>query len=224
MRCICETGNFIQTTTSCANPCPGQTYPDTTTNTCESCNGKCAVCFGPAPTQCTSCTTTNFLFGTECYATTCPDNTYYGNTISNTCTKCPAPCLTCSHPGTTTTCSACIDGYYLSTTTCLPCIAHCKTCNTASTECDVCYTNYVADVAIVSNDKTCICDVGYFMHIGTCLATCPAGFWASTSTRKCESCTPNCASCNSLTFCTSCASGYTLSNTNWCICSSGYFL
>lgn len=56
----------------CYNPCPGQTFLNSSSQTCESCNDLCLLC-DVILTNCSACQTTGlytaFLFGTTCLAT-----------------------------------------------------------------------------------------------------------------------------------------------------------
>ena len=91
--------------------------------------------------------------------------------------------------------TSCPTGQFINSTVsflCQPCSSECKTCqNTA---------------------KTCIdassCNSGYFYlsSNSSCLAVCPNGFYANTSTTTCTQCNPGCALCTGglLTQCTAC--------------------
>lgn len=155
-RCICETGYFQSPgSTVCLSNCLALTYPNTTTYNCEDCSLKCAICSGPNDNQCTACRGTNYLYGTTCYANNCPDVTFYANAVSNMCVKCPFPCLTCHHPGSSTSCDTCLTGYYLDGSgACLACIAHCDACSSATpSQCTTCTVpKYLAD-----GSGACLC-------------------------------------------------------------------
>lgn len=56
---------------------------------------------------------------------------------SGVCVSCLSPCINCDPDLTATTCTSCIDSFYLSSTTCLPCIANCLNC-TSGLACIVC--------------------------------------------------------------------------------------
>ena len=50
-----------------------------------------------------------------------------------------------------------------------------------------------------------------------CLTSCPAGYFADNLTSICVLCPPTCSLCTSLSNCTVCATGYTLSSTYQCV-------
>lgn len=62
-----------------------------TGNICSPCDSTCYTCVPPgASTDCTSCTGSRFLEGTECLAV-CP-NGQYGNYLTHTCEPCDEAC------------------------------------------------------------------------------------------------------------------------------------
>lgn len=66
----------------------------------------------------------------------CSDG-YIFDSDSSTCFICPAGCTVCS-ASDPNSCSACIDGAYLSGTECLPCDPICVTCNVTANSCQSC--------------------------------------------------------------------------------------
>lgn len=72
---------------------------------------------------------------------------------------------------------------------CTPCPTNCRTCNF-----NICL----------------FCTRGSLYFQGACLATCPQATFASQG--SCSRCIPNCLSCSSALTCSTCASGYGLTN------------
>jgi hypothetical protein len=64
---------------------------------CSSCDTTCKTCTGNLITNCLSC----------------KNNTFYLD-LSNKCTACMSPCITCN---SSTICLSCISGYFLNATT-----------------------------------------------------------------------------------------------------------
>lgn len=175
MACGLQYGSSIVACTSCAT---GYTVI----------NGVCVAC----PLGCSSCTTV--LVGTEtkvsctaCLATLvlqtsgsikvcgCLSSQYLNIAVSPVvCVNCPTGCSTCS---SSTICTSCSTGYYISGSTCPACMPVCKTCLTGST-CLTCLSSTFVSIS------------------GVC--TCPSTLFFDTTTKSCLSCTslyPNCASC-----------------------------
>ena len=161
-------------TSSDCTSCPTGTYLSTTPKgSCLSCSG-CATCI-TLSTNCLSCTSPKFLSNYQCIST-CPDGTW-PKTTNQTCTSCDATCKTCISPGTSTSCSTCNDGFFLTTT---------FTCDSCSTICKTCVTTYA----------TCLsCNSGSFLSGTNCILTCPDGTYGDTLTGKCLTCDSSCKTC-----------------------------
>ena len=58
----------------------------------------------------------------------------------------------------------------------------------------------------------------------SCVATCPDPSFANNATLTCDACPTGCSACTSLTFCSTCSSGYFLRADNLCYttCPNGY--
>jgi hypothetical protein len=71
------------------------------------------------------------------------------------------------------------------------------------------------------------CSYPNYLSNGICISTCPSGTYPNTQTRVCQSCSSNCFSCLTNTFCYACNAGYGLSNgvciTATITCPSGQF-
>ena len=79
----------------------------------------------------------------------------YVVTDTGSCTKCTNNCLLCK--GTTSSCTACGSGYYLTskpTGSCLQCITKCLRCSSGST-CDCCAGGYFFDVGTSLRPASC---------------------------------------------------------------------
>jgi hypothetical protein len=72
---------------------------------------------------------------------------------------------------------------------CVPCPNNCLTCN--------------------PNNICIYCISGYFYHKGSCVSSCPGGYFNQDS--NCLLCHSNCTTCNSL-GCTACVDGFVLQN------------
>lgn len=154
---------------------------------------------------------------------------YYPDQQSKVCKICMNPCKTCSvSAGNCTSCLIgfqyysralnitmgtcvfdCPTGYYskviLSSSSssqpnpkCLPCSPSCLACSIENTTCTMCQPSY-------------------FLHLSTCLNTCPDGFYADTSltqynrSARCSLCFNPCLSCdNKGDNCTKCRFGLNL--------------
>lgn len=195
------------------------------------CHSSCLSCLGPNATQCVVCVDpAKIPTGPECkcrpgYLTlstgecqaivSCEKLCSICSLVSNinVCTQCVANSTALNGFCECNTgfrqvgnqCPNCINGYYLSGTTCIPCVYPCYTC-TSSTFCTSCVNDYIlannrcistAACAIFDTQGYCIeCFPGYYLNQG-----------------KCIPCNPPCNNCTSLTTCTSCLGSYNLINT-----------
>ena len=130
----------------------------------------------------------------------------YVVTSNYTCAFCIPPCMSCN---SSSYCHTCIAGYYRSAAgVCTNCPPGCLSCNTSS-RCQSCDTGYFLDSGtrtcqkcslLSANCRECtasvclVCEMEYYMN--------------STSCAECSQLVPNCAICNSTSFCSVCFSGY----------------
>lgn len=213
-------------------------------STCvKGCPDGCAVCDG---STCVKCESDRFLYSNicfECDANTmicdggslngppsclaCPENAIcvspgtlscnegYYQLSYNLCSPCPTGCKTCS---SSTSCSACFDGYTLSCRKacpvdtidlgyqCYPCPEH-GTCNgTANHTCEKGYYSF--------NTPLCLpCPVGATCNEQTDSFTCNEGYY-QTNYAECSRCPTGCKTCSYLSYnvasCKTCYEGYTL--------------
>ncbi|KAL4465986.1 hypothetical protein ABPG74_004223 [Tetrahymena malaccensis] len=141
-----------------------------------------------------------------------------------------ASCIQCQAQ-TLNICTQCMDGYYLSNSTCLPCKSTCQTC-ASSTNCQSCFGG-----AVLNSDSQCVCPNKQYWQGSSCVAckntscqtcdatdsnkclTCPTGtyfindncvvvcpiqFFPNDSTQNCESCISNCQKCSNNSSCDIC--------------------
>lgn len=102
---------------------------------------------------------------------------------ATSCDSCNIACSDCTSPvNSAATCSACNSVGYTGnphTTACFSCFSGCKTCSsTASNACSACLK-------------------GYFLYSvgGTCVQTCPPGFFGEESLSLCQPCNSLCSTC-----------------------------
>ena len=112
----CNNNYYLQpSSTTCLTTCPSTGYwPNSGTHTCDSCHSACLTCSGSANTECSTCSTNNYLQpapNANTCESTCPDG-YFPNSTTNLCDACNGACATCTGP-TDTECPSCNSGYYL---------------------------------------------------------------------------------------------------------------
>ena len=175
------------------------------------------ACSGSNPWTCTACSTGFFLYvdqnNSYCQpcpsyciscssATTCIYAAFSGYTLmtvngSTVLGVCDPGCFQCasSNPAS---CSVCLPGYYIPSTTAVSGVFTCLTCNAT---CQYCQQN----------------------KPNVCLSCYPGAIY-NNSTQTCTSCPTNCLACsrqNSSVICTSCPTGYTMNlNSTGCISTS----
>ena len=203
--------NLIGTT--CIAACPTGAY---------SSNGVC-VC------------NSGVIYSNQCVAS-CP--TGFGN-IGGQCQQCGANCAGCS--GSAASCTSCVNGYALDKVsgTCqlAPSCQFGQYYSQSSSACtricpqgtffyeNVCLTACLSGfndngvggcVAAVTQSG---CSFPYYLSNGVCISNCPSGTYPDSTKRICQSCSSNCFSCLTNTFCYACNAGFDLKN-GVCIASS----
>lgn len=183
------------------------------TTNCTQCLGGCPTCSVDDPNICTSCIDGQYLDANEL------------------CQLCSTNCSLCD--GDATICTGCAAGYELISGACYPVPDNCVGL-TASVTCKACFSGY----SLSSDSKSCVidttcngtstcsvCDAGYYLSSGKCLAcslpsncltciadspsscfVCKNGYYRSSGT--CSACFTGCAKCTSRTYCTEASPGY----------------
>ncbi|EWS75215.1 leishmanolysin family protein (macronuclear) [Tetrahymena thermophila SB210] len=220
--------------TKCLSCVANYTY-DSSKNTCSPiCDSSCKNCSKPNdPNACTSCNDGSFLDGNKCTVCTSPCKTcdtqatkclscvtdYTYDSSKNQCNPdCDISCKTCSKPKDANQCLSCNDGAFLDGTKCTLCTSPCKTCDTLSTKCSSCVTNYTYDNS--KNQCNPDCDISCKTcskpkDANQCLSCNDGAFLDGT---KCTLCTLPCKTCDTIsTKCSSCVTNYTYdSSKNQC--------
>jgi proprotein convertase subtilisin/kexin type 5 len=122
-------------------------------------------------------------------------------------------CTSCLFDGTTTSCTACADGFFLNGTACGYCDPSCLTCSaqTVCTSCPAghdfsggtctCSTNCVSCGGSVPQCTTCILTI--FNNFAQC-SSCSPTQYLDLGTYTCVPCPAGCITCDSTASCTSC--------------------
>jgi len=176
-----------------------------------------------------------FIYSNQCVSQ-CP--TRFGP-VGGQCVKCAENCAACQ--GTSATCTSCLNGYALNlvTGTCdlAPKCQFGQYFSQSSNGCaricpqntfyyeSVCLANCLQGYqdngvgGCVSKPSATGCSHPYYLSNGACISNCPASTYANSQKRICESCSSNCFSCLTNTFCYACNAGYDLVN-GFCVASS----
>ena len=204
---------LVYGSTNCSLTCPDGQYQVPVENACQLCDANCYTC-NILATNCTSCFLTSTGIRLYLQNNLCVQNcatATYPNSTDNTCYACHAGCQTCTGPALNE-CQACRDtadpsnasntlSYYLNIgnsicslecpigqykragypNVCQPCAVQCIGCAVSSTNCTIVH----------------MCTLGYYFYRATnsCIATCPAGLYANSTTEFCEPCEGGCALC-----------------------------
>eukprot|EP00054_Salpingoeca_dolichothecata_P036914 m.9165 g.9165 ORF g.9165 m.9165 type:complete len:2512 (+) comp7145_c0_seq1:94-7629(+) len=181
-RQVCPQGQYIALA--------GTSKADTVCNTCRTCRAgehPEQLCNGQTNTVCVACTSScsrgEYLSGT------CDTGALEGPR----CLPCHSSCITCNGPSRAecTGCGAgiplengiclsqCTSGQFMVASSCQNCTVQCESCHESCAEC-----TGPSDVNCTS------CKEGlYFMPSDhSCRASCPLGFWASSTSKRCEKC------------------------------------
>ncbi|KAJ8248760.1 hypothetical protein GJAV_G00227440 [Gymnothorax javanicus] len=219
----------------CKASCPEGFFEDLDLGRCVRCHPTCVTCSGPLLDDCETCTAIYpKLYEGRCLEE-CPAATYYESSAGE-CQECDQTCAECSGP-LPTQCSQCKKGLALDPSTMMCGVtgdSHCPpgtfplqnqiTCHTCYRHCQSCAGPGASDCLTCATPR--------FLHNGSCVSECPAGFFSSREEADgvelglCSPCDPVCASCTGASpkDCTSCSSGL-LRLLNLCLthCPTGFY-
>jgi len=132
------------------------------------------------------------------------------------CQSCTAGCLICLLDNSCFICannyvldynthlcrlaSNCSSNQYLDiSSSCLNCSANCRTCLNQSTLCTSC------PLSTSTSGQT-------YLYSGSCVNSCPTGFFAHRYSLTCRLCNPLCSSCSNFDNCLTCKANYFILN------------
>ncbi|CDW91263.1 fu domain containing protein [Stylonychia lemnae] len=204
----CTDSTLYQQNGKCLANCDDGFYPDGNKQ-CQECNKACAICTSKFASDCTACKSGYYLewLGTTC-KTYCDDG-YYPDSLTNQCLMCHYSCGTCTGAGPAM-CQVCAPGYLKSG---LYCVTECKdseyivngTCRQCDPKCLTCFG--ISENQCNSCAENLITSQGYFKYESSCLEKCPDGYYQDNLVKICRKCKPECATCLTYDFCTSCIYG-----------------
>ena len=160
--------------------------------------GLCLVC----PPQCQTCT--------NGVCSSCKTG-YFINVVGQTCLLCEGFLSGCQMCSSNSTCTDCLEGFFLSGTQCKSCrvnLLGCLSC-TNGTYCSVCQEGYFSSNGYCSSCST-ISSCSFCVNSTKCIS-CISGYYLSGD--SCALCTvslPGCLLCSNVSSCSHCQSGYHL--------------
>ena len=177
-------------------------------------------------TSCTSCPWGYFLVNGRCLPS-CPTGSYASN--DSACQPCMSPCSQCV---SSTQCSSCQTGYYL--TPFQTCVTNCSSLqntgsqifaywlNPSTSACEPCSSSCIS----CSSSTSCTqCVSPYHLYLFSCIFDCPSSTFYNANNNTCTPCTKtNCQTCISSIQCTVCIPGTAYLFNGDCVtsCPSGY--
>ena len=122
------------------------------------------------------------------------------------CLRCAPRCLECDESNFQV-CSKCINGSFLSGTSCLACNQSCSTCSVNATNCLVCPPGQLFSTVLRICANCTVTNCQNCSTLAVC-AVCRPGF-VVTSTGTCRQCSTACSRCNAskITQCLGCEKG-----------------
>lgn len=204
---------YLQTSAiaqSCVLSCVDGTYPSG--GVCQVCDFRCATCLGSA-TNCVACPANQVLYKGGCWGAcpaislqrvgqnasctdNCPDG-FYKVSVTE-CAACSIQCTTCE--GTASTCTSCLHGSVSINGSCTVLCGEnefsfqgfCVACSASCYGCQF-------------NPQNCLsCASGYVKTGSICQKGCLSHQFYENNLKKCISCSAECATCTSSTYCTTC--------------------
>lgn len=197
--CKCPTGSVSTGPQTCIT-CNAGYYADDTSGTCQKCDASCATCSGAGPNACSSCSSQKVLSSSS--SCDCPAGSY--STGPTTCIKCDSSSF-----------------FNQQSLKCQSCDSSCATCSGAGSKaCLSCRSPKV-----LADDSSCKCPAGSVSLGNLICLPCSPGFYANDALGLCLKCDLSCATCSGAgpNSCSSCAGQKTLSDSNSCECSAGYY-
>ena len=206
--------------------------PGNLPRSCIGCPAGCTAC--SSATVCTGCSGILVMIGGVCICDP-TQNLFYSSGTCVICSSAITNCATCLATGLLTTCTACISGFYPSSTTCVPCNTYCLTCT--STLCTLCSSStfIVAGQSCVCNNtgqmffdnttSTCLTCSAFIADCQTCDNTtgtltcllCDPGFYFDGT--ACVACVSLCVNCTTGTNCFACQTTF-ITDGSTCFCDS----
>ncbi|KAL4469881.1 hypothetical protein ABPG72_011102 [Tetrahymena utriculariae] len=176
-------------------------------NICKQCDSSCQSCSAAGPSMCIVCLSSGFFISTKennkCVPLCDINQAQYIDNITNAqqkyCIQCSSLCQTCSN---SSSCSSCIQGYYLNQSQCSLCDNSCLACSgPGPNNCIICKQPgyYIS----IKQSNMCVqeCDISITQYIDS-----------STNPQQniCRQCNSVCQTCNNQQTCNSCIQGYYL--------------
>ncbi|EWS75690.1 zinc finger lsd1 subclass family protein (macronuclear) [Tetrahymena thermophila SB210] len=194
----CNNGTFYQQSLNqCLTQCNSNQYKDTINNTCSSCNQTCLTCFGPDPSQCSSCQLPLYFDKITNQCKSQCSNGFYPGLINNqpVCLTCQSAygegCIICDQ----NSCFQCKSPFFAYELQCV----------------DICPQNTIT--SFIYRNCSLRCDQPLVLQDSICQGTCKDGYYGSPAKiiqnnmiSKCEQCDSKCQKCqNSANDCTICS-------------------
>jgi proprotein convertase subtilisin/kexin type 5 len=236
---ICTSGLFYNSLTgTCVSTCPSGYYQNSYNTACDKCSSTCQQCYGE-PTICIGCISTannpQYFYNGNC-SSTCQSGTYANGFNCSDCDSNISYCATCDL--TSTNCTSCVSGRYLSQPGSGTCLTSCPVTGTFSVTdlvnhvCVSTCSNNLVLINMGNNNNTCqYCQNNTFKFTAnsSCIANCPDHYYADNSTWLCAQCDSSCLTCDGgyAENCLSCSPTatlrYLLLKMCWSVCPGGYY-
>ncbi|KCV69796.1 TKL protein kinase [Fonticula alba] len=222
-KCLgCEEGLFLTHGGACVGGCPGGTFGDADTGTCQLCDVSCQECAGPTDAHCSACAPgldpcitcpgDRALHAGACLAA-CPPG-YHARAeaeAGRVCRPCDSSCATCSD-ASATECTGCMAPKLLHDGACVGACPPGRLACGVSGKCEDCPAGCAAcasaleqpGVGCLASCSSCAGGLVLSARDGRCVAACPAGEFTPDA-RACATCHASCRTCHAAADrCTSC--------------------
>ncbi|XP_073723703.1 proprotein convertase subtilisin/kexin type 5b isoform X1 [Misgurnus anguillicaudatus] len=202
----------------CRDSCP-EGYYHSSSGTCDPCPPNCTVCI--STDHCLYCAPSYYPTDGKCVKLQCGEGV---DPDQEDCVTCEEGCEKCLSVNPEH-CMSCLPGYYQLGSSCRKMCPARTFEDELSMRCARC-----DDHCVTCDDSECyLCDDGFLLSDGTCVETCPEGFYSDMK-QECEPCHSMCRSCGgpNLDDCDSCEDDMSLKD-GQCIgkskitCSDGFF-
>ena len=190
--------------TICVQKCATLYYGEISNYTCLGCADGCLTCYGPALTQCLTCTTatntTSFykVAAADTCAIVCPGGQFISSIFAHQCDLCAANCVTCvDRADKCTSTGGCLNGMFYHAPT-FQCLITCPngyygevgnyTCTACLDGCELCYGATTSTCTKCKMLPDGVTPYFKFPYTDVCGPTCPTGFFGQTLAFRCDPC------------------------------------
>ncbi|XP_030211551.1 proprotein convertase subtilisin/kexin type 5 [Gadus morhua] len=190
----CEEYHFLHEG-HCVLDCPERFYDDADQRVCGGCHPTCLLCDGPGSNDCDTCSDPDASLHNGACRPRCPAH-FYRDALTGECKECDPSCLTCLGPRPDSCVSCQSHQRPDDRGRCLPPAPHCPPHRYLDQdgECILCHP-YCHQCSGPGTTHCSACHPRHMLLNGSCVDSCPTGYYQDDREHRCDPCHPFCLSC-----------------------------